>query len=94
MYVLKFPDSCSLKELSKSCLCCEKKMVGESNESVRLGMAYRRDGMGCRVLGMIKFSTLNWYHHLVRTDENEMTRICKSRADAVSIRELFCCIGE
>ncbi len=56
--------------------CGEKRMDGESNESVyrRFGMSSRGEGMSCGMVEKLKHSTLIWFGHLERIDESELTK--------------------
>ncbi len=51
--------------------CGVSRMDGESNENVyrKFGMFSRGEGMSCRVVEMVKRSTLRWFGHLERIDE-------------------------
>ncbi len=46
--------------------CDVSRMDSESNENVyrRSGMASKGDGMSCRVVEVVKQSTLRWFGHL------------------------------
>lgn len=66
------------------------KMDGESSESVygKFGMSYKCKGMNCRVLGVMKGSTLQSFGCMERMGGDELAkRIYKSCMNAVNVRE-------
>ncbi len=69
--------------------CGVSRMDEESNENVyrKFGMSSRGEGMNCRMVEMVKRSTLRWFGHLERMDERELTkRIYRSKIDAGNVR--------
>ncbi len=51
--------------------CDLKRMDGESNQSLygKFGMSFKREGMNCGVVEVIKCSTLRWFGHFERIGE-------------------------